>query len=195
MPPKDSMDDFEQFIQDEESKEIGREYDSFFKSTRWTRSQKKIALVLGLLLVIGAPVAALTFLFNQQLNAPPIIPTVLTRNCDPVNPTPAQVANGSNGFVIWTCTPTQSAFRVNVAGSVTPTITKGSEWTSTYIFKETTGGVGDPVGNCASASTKYALTSGTSVTFNGNDVGGWRYCSDFFNAQPGMSSITYSWSQ
>jgi hypothetical protein len=148
------------------------------------------AVFLALMLTAAGVSAAL--LFNQTLTAPTPVGAALSRNCETVPPTPLTYVVGTNGFVIWGCTATTSAFHVNAAGTVTPTITKGSEWTTTYIYK--TSGTA-PTTGCASASVNKALTSGSAVTFVAGDVGDWNYCSDYVNAPNPMSNVVYTWDQ
>jgi hypothetical protein len=152
--------------------------------------ERPIASFLAIMLVAGIVSAAV--LFNQTLTAPSPVGAALTRNCDPAPPTPPTYVVGTSGFIIWSCTATTSAIRVNSAGSVTPTITKGAEWTTTYIYK--TSGTA-PTTGCASASVNKALTSGSPVALVGGDVGDWNYCSDYVNAPNPMSSVVYSWTQ
>lgn len=152
--------------------------------------ERPLAAFLAIMLVAGVVSAAV--LFNQTLTAPSPIGAVLTRNCDPVAPTPLTYVVGTSGFVIWGCTPTTSAIRVNNAGSITPSITKGSEWTTTYIYK--TSGTA-PTTGCSSASINKALTSGSALTLVSGDVGDWNYCSDYVNAPNPMSNVVYAWTQ
>jgi len=152
--------------------------------------ERPLAAFLAIMLVAGIVSAAV--LFNQTLTAPSPVGATLTRNCEPVAPTPPTYVVGTSGFVIWGCNATTSAIRVNAAGSVTPTITKGSEWTTTYLYK--TSGTA-PTTGCASASITKVVTSGTAVSFIAGDVGDWNYCSDYTNAPTSMSNVVYSWSQ
>jgi hypothetical protein len=146
--------------------------------------------LVAMLLIVGGVVTAV-LLFNQTLTPPGTTPTTLTRICDPVGPTPSNVIEGTNGFVYWGCSPaSMGAFTVNGAGTVTPTITKGSEWTTTYIFHSSL-----PTTNCASAGGNKIVTSNVPVTFASTETGQWWYCSDFVNAPDTMTAITYSWAQ
>jgi hypothetical protein len=151
--------------------------------------ERPIAAFLAIMLVAGIVSAAI--LFNQTLTAPSPVGAAMTRNCEPVPPTPPTYIVGTSGFVIWACTTT-SAIRVNSAGSVTPTITKGAGWTTTYLYK--TSGTA-PTTGCGSASITKVLTSGSAVTLVAGDVGDWNYCSDYVNAPNPMSSVVYDWSQ
>jgi hypothetical protein len=148
------------------------------------------AVFLALMLTAAGVSAVL--LYTQTLTAPTPVEAALSRNCEPVPPTPLTYVVGTNGFVIWGCTAPAGAFRVNAAGTVTPTITKGSEWTTTYIYR--TSGTA-PTTGCASASINKALTSGSAVTFVAGDAGDWNYCSDYVNAPDPMSNVVYTWDQ
>jgi hypothetical protein len=148
------------------------------------------AVFLALMLTAAGVSAAV--LFNQTLNAPTAVGAALDRNCESVPPTPPSYVAGTSGFVTWGCSTTTSAIRVNSAGTVTPTITKGSEWTTTYIYK--TSGTA-PTTGCASASINKALTSGSAITFVAGDAGDWNYCSDYVNAPNPMSNVVYTWDQ
>lgn len=152
--------------------------------------ERPLAAFLAIMLI--AAVVSAAVLFNQTLTAPSPVGQVVSRNCEPVPPTPPTYIVGTSGFVIWGCTATQSAILVNSAGTVTPTITKGSEWTTTFIYK-TSGSA--PTTGCSSASINKALTSGAAVSFTGGDVGNWNYCSDYVNAPNPMTNVVYSWNQ
>ena len=151
----------------------------------------KVVFALGFLVAVAMGVVA-AVLFSQTLTAPSVVAAVLTRNCEPVAPTPPAVVAGTSGLVIWRCSATQGAITVGGAGTVTPTITKGAEWTTTYIWK--TSGTA-PTTSCSTASVNKALTSGTAVSFAAGDAGDWNYCSDFVNAPNPMSNVDYQWSQ
>lgn len=151
----------------------------------------RIVFALGFLAAI-AMVAVAALLFTQTLTAPTVVAAVLTRNCEPVAPTPPNVIAGTSGFVTWRCSVTQGAITVGGAGTVTPSITRGAEWTTTYIWK--TSGTA-PTTSCSTASINKALTSGTSVSFVAGDAGEWNFCSDFVNAPNPMSNVVYQWSQ
>jgi hypothetical protein len=152
--------------------------------------ERPLAAFLAIMFI--AAVVSAVVLFQQTLTAPSPVGAVVTEgDCDPVPPTPPTYIVGTSGFVTWSCT-TSSAIHVNAAGSATPTITKGTEWTTTYIYK--TSGTA-PTTNCASATITKALTSGTAVSFVVGDIGDWNYCSDYVNAPNPMSSVVYSWSQ
>lgn len=152
--------------------------------------ERPFAVFMALMLVAAGVSAAV--LFSQTLNAPTPVGATLTENCDPVGPTPSNYIVGTDGFVIWMCSATIGAIDVNSAGTVTPTITKGSEWTTTYIYK--TSGTA-PTTGCSSASITKALTSGTAVSFVGGEVGDWNYCSDYVDAPDPMSNVVYTWNQ
>jgi hypothetical protein len=174
------------------------DFETDFQPRRWRVTdnlrravlERPLAAFLVIMLVAGIVSAAI--LFNQTLTAPTPVGATLTRNCEPVPPTPLTYVVGTSGFVIWGCTATTSAIRVNAAGSVTPTITKGSEWTTTYLYK--TSGTA-PTTGCASASITKVLTSGSAASFVAGDVGDWNYCSDYANAPNPMTNVVYSWSQ
>ena len=169
----------------------------------WTRRPRRLSVVLRravverplalfLAIMLTAAVVSAAVLFNQTLTAPAPIVAVVSKNCDPVGPTPPTYVVGTSGFVFWGCTASSGAIKVNAAGSVTPTITKGTEWTSTYIYK--LGGT-PPTTSCSSAAPNRALTSGTAVSFTAGDAGDWNYCSDYSNAPNPMTNVVYSWSQ
>lgn len=168
-------------------------------SRGWSRAALHRAVIerpwaLFLAIMVSATVVSAAVLFNQTLTAPTPLGATLTRNCETAPPTPPNYVVGTSGFVTWAC-PTTSAITVNAAGTVTPTITKGPGWTTTFIYR--TSGT-PPTTGCASASSTKELTSGTAVSFAAADVGGWNYCSDYVNA-PGppnpMSNVVYEWNQ
>jgi hypothetical protein len=146
-----------------------------------------------LTILMAASVVMGAVIVQTVLQAPFVTPfeAVISENCDPVAPTPATVQQGTDGFIQWACGP-EAAFSVVVEGTVTPTITAGLEWTSTYIYRTNAAG---PTTSCATAVVNRLLVSGTPVTFTASDVAGWNYCSDFVNAQPGMTDVEYSWDQ
>lgn len=148
--------------------------------------------VVFLAVMLAATGVSAALLFNQTLTAPTPVGATLTRNCETVPPTPPTYVVGTDGFVIWMCTGTTAAITVNGAGTVTPTITKASEWTTTFIYK--TSGTA-PTTGCASASITKALTSGTAVSFIAGDAGGWNYCSDYVDAPNPVSNVVYTWNQ
>jgi hypothetical protein len=149
-------------------------------------------LAAFLAIMLSAAVVSGVVLYQQTLNAPTPVGAVMSKNCDTAPPSPPTYIVGTSGFVTWGCSQTQSAIRVNSAGTVTPTITKGTEWTTTYIYK--TSGTAPSTG-CASATITKVLTSGTAVSFVLGDVGDWNYCSDYVNAPNPMSNVIYSWDQ
>lgn len=150
---------------------------------------RKVAAVGMVLLAIAGIVVAQTLLFNQTLT-PPSSTLVLIKGCDPVSPTPTSVITGTAGFVTWSCGSTSAIFVQTNGGTVIPTITKGAEWTTTYIYRGTVTAT-----SCAGIPGARATTSGTAITFTAADAGGWSYCSDYAIAINPMSPITYSWSQ
>lgn len=152
-------------------------------------SRKAIAAVMVMIAITG--VVAATMLFSQTLTPPITGTVVLTKGCDPANPTPPTVLAGTAGFVTWACGTNAAIFVQTNGGTVTPTITKGAEWTTTFIFKHGTA----LSTSCAGIAGARATASGTPITFAASDAGGWDMCSDFTSAINPMSQITYSWSQ
>lgn len=177
--PRDDLDEFERFLARERRGVRGLRF-------------SPLKIVFALLLVASVVVAAV--IVQQSLLPPTVTGAVLTENCDPLNPIPPTVISGTSGYVIWECDVGVGAFTVNGAGTVTPTISKGSEWTTTFIYKLGTGTT-PPTIDCLSASHEKPVSSGTAVAFVAADAGEWAYCSDFSNAQDPMTPIDYSWDQ
>jgi hypothetical protein len=147
--------------------------------------------LVATLLIVGGATAAL--LFAQTLSPPTVTLNTLSRNCDPVSPTPASVIKGTFGFVTWQCSATTGAIQVNGAGTVTPTVTKGDEWdTNLFIYK--LGGT-PPSTSCGIANPSKIVTPGVPMAFVSGDAGGWGYCNHFSDAPDPMTAITVSWSQ
>lgn len=152
----------------------------------------KIAFAVGITTCIGM-LAVAAVLYSQTLTAPTTTAAVLARNCEPAAANPASgIPVGTSGFVIWRCTLTTAALTVNTGGgTVTPTFTLGTGFTSLYVYPAATG----PVTDCLSATGEKPLSSGTSVAFAGGDAGGWNYCSDFTTAPAIFGQTVVTWSQ
>jgi hypothetical protein len=172
------------------------------RATAKTHRSRLPWTVLSVLVGVSAVVAAAT-LFTHTFPVVSTTPTVITSACGggtlvkvAVSPVDPPIV-GTPGYVTFNCGSTNPGFHVAAAGSVTPTFTIGTGYTTLWRINATQTPTPAQTTCEAAFSTASGLLSGTAVSFVAGDVGkNWNYCTDFTSAPSGgFGSFVLTWSQ